>query len=75
VSPNIAMHISLIVAFLAAFIAIIVSFLGVSSDAVLQTVTKYTALIVSVYGVINAALHSISTQEAGPLLKWVQRRK
>jgi uncharacterized membrane protein len=74
-SPNISMYISLIVAIIAAIIAIIASFFGISSDIVLQTVTRYTALIVSVYGVINAAFHSISTQEVGPLLKWVQRSK
>jgi uncharacterized membrane protein len=73
--PNIAMYISITIALIAAIVAMIVSFFGITSDEVLQDITKYAALIVSVYGIINALFHSLSTSATGPLLKWVQRSK
>jgi hypothetical protein len=73
VSPNTSMWINIIVAILAAIVSGGISFTGILPTDIAKDIIKYSAFILSVYGVINAVLHATSTNEQGPLLKWIKK--
>jgi len=67
IDPKLAMAINIIVAILAAIVGGAISLSGIvpSEDALL--ITKWSAFVLSIYGVVNAAISSVSSNKPGPL--------
>ena len=67
ISPKISIYINIIVAILAAIVSGTVSLSGLVPDPVSHAIVTWSAFFLSIYGVVNAALHSVSSSAEGPL--------
>ena len=67
ISPRISLYINIIVALLAAIVGGTISFSGLIPDPVSHAIVAWSSFILSVFGVVNAALHSVSSSSDGPL--------
>jgi len=68
-SPNNAMWLNIAVALLGGIVGGGISFSGILPDDISQQIVKYSAFTLSVYGIVNATLHGVSTSDKGPLVK------
>lgn len=67
ISPKLALYINIVIALLAALVSGTVSFGGLVPDPVNHAIVTWAALALSIFGVVNAALHSVSAPTDGPL--------
>ena len=67
ISPKTSIWINVFVALLAAIVSGTVSFAGLIPDPVSHAIITWAAFGLSVYGVVNAALHSVSSEKEGPM--------
>ena len=67
ISPKISIYINIIVAILAAIVSGTVSLSGLVPDPVSHAIVTWSTFLLSIYGVVNAALHSVSSSAEGPL--------
>ncbi len=67
ISPKLSMYINLMVAVLAALVSGTISLAGLVPDPVTHEIVQWSTFILSVYGVISAAMHSVSASSDGPL--------
>ena len=69
IEPKLAMWINVTVAILAAIVGGAISFSGILPSDISQEIVKYSSFTLSVYSVVNAALHSVSSENSGPIAK------
>jgi len=67
ISPKTSIYVNLIAALLLAVVNGVISFSGLVPDPVNHAIITWATFALSVYGVINAALHSVSSPSDGPL--------
>jgi hypothetical protein len=67
ITPQTSVYINVLVAVLAAIVNGAISFANLVPDPVNHEIVTWAALILSIFGVINAALHSVSSPSEGPL--------
>ena len=67
ISPKTSIYVNLIAALLLAIVNGVISFSGLVPDPVNHAIITWATFALSVYGVINAALHSVSSPSDGPL--------
>ena len=70
-----SMIINIIVALLGAIVGGIISFTGILPDPVSQSIVKYSAFTLAIYGVVNATLHGVSSPKPGLIAKWFEPKK
>lgn len=67
IDPKTSMIINIVMAVLAAIVGGGISLTGIVPSADEQIIIKWAAFVLSIYGVINAALSSVSSNQQGPL--------
>ena len=67
IDPKTTMIINIIVAILAAIVGGGISFAGIIPPDAAQLITKWSAFVLSIYGVVNVAMTSVSSNKPGPL--------
>ena len=67
INPITSMYVNIIVAILAAIVSGVISFAGLIPDPISHAIVSWSAFILSIYGVVNATLHSISSTKDGPM--------
>ena len=67
IDPKTTMIINIIVAILAAIVGGTISLSGIVSAEDAQIITKWAAFVLSIYGVVNAAMSAVASNKPGPL--------
>ena len=67
IDPKTTMIINIVVALLAAIVGGGISFAGIIPPETAQLITKWSAFALSIYGVVNVAMTSVSSNKPGPL--------
>src|SRR5271157_1780329 len=67
VNPNTAAILNIVIAVLAAIVSGTISLSGLVPDPISHAIITWSAFILSIYGVINATLHSISSTKDGAM--------
>ena len=67
IDPKTSMYINIAIALLGAIVGGGISFTGILPDPTSAAIVKYSAFVLSIYGVVNASISSVSSNKSGPL--------